>query len=151
MIRRPPRRTAEQCGSGRQDQIKRSKDGAQDSGHPFPPPGDGQHRQNDPGGNAVDLSSEVVGRYLADDSSLTATERRFRLFAGIASLEAVSRLMCTGDLDGALRKGQTILEGAAEEPAVRLQAGVMFAHVYATVHETKPRKGEFSQILATSG
>ncbi len=77
------------------------------------------------------LSGAVVGKHLADDSDIAATEKKFRLFAGLASLEALSNLMRSDDLDSALEKGKALLESEAEEPALRIQAGVLFAHAYA--------------------
>jgi len=75
-----------------------------------------------------ELSSEAVGKHLADDPEIAATEKKFRLFAGMASTEAISALLRAGDIDGALQKAQALLESAAEEPPVRIQAGVMFAN-----------------------
>lgn len=77
-----------------------------------------------------ELSAEVVGKHLASDAEAAATEKQFRLFAGMASIEALSVLIRTGDLNGALQKGRTLLESEAEEPALRIQAGALFAHAY---------------------
>jgi len=68
------------------------------------------------------LSGEVVGKHLADDPDIAATEKKFRLFAGIASLETISNLMRSGDVDGALRKGKALLESPMEDPTTSLPA-----------------------------
>jgi len=77
-----------------------------------------------------ELSAEVVSKHLADDPDAAAAEKKFRLFAGIASLETLSALIRAGDLDGALKKGKILLQNPAEEPALRIQAGVLFAHAH---------------------
>ncbi|MFZ5497273.1 MAG: DUF4365 domain-containing protein [Verrucomicrobiota bacterium] len=77
------------------------------------------------------LSADVVGKHLAGDpDAAAAAEKKFRLFAGIASLEALSALIRKGDLDGALQKAEALLKNPAEDPALRIQAGVLFAHAY---------------------
>ena len=91
-----------------------------------------------------ELSGDVVGQHLADDPDLAATERKFRLFAGMASTEAISGLQRSGDIDGALRKAQALFESALEEPAVRIQVGVLFAHLYGMrLHRAKATNAAF--------
>lgn len=79
-----------------------------------------------------ELSAEVVSKHLAGDpdADAAAAEKKFRLFAGIASLEALSALIRAGDVDGALKKAETLLQNPTEVPALRIQAGVLFAHAY---------------------
>lgn len=77
-----------------------------------------------------ELSAEVVSNHLAGDPDAAAAEKKFRLFAGIASLEALSALIRSGDLDGALKKAEALLQNSAETPMLRIQAGVLFAHAY---------------------
>jgi len=90
------------------------------------------------------LSGDVVSKHLADDPDLISAEKKFRLFAGIASLEAISSLMRSGDLDSALRKGRALLESSMEEPAMRIQAGVLLAHAYAkNLHRTDAKNAAF--------
>lgn len=67
----------------------------------------------------TELSSEAVSKHLADEPDIAAAEKKFRLFAGLASTEAISALLRSGDIDGALKKAQALLESAAEEPPVR--------------------------------
>jgi hypothetical protein len=78
-----------------------------------------------------ELPSNVVGKHLADDPDLAATESKFRLFAGMASTEAISALLRSGDIEGALSKAKAHFESTLEEPTVRIQVGVLFAHAYA--------------------
>lgn len=76
----------------------------------------------------TDLSGEAVCKHLADNPEIAATEKKFRLFAGMASTEAITALLRAGDIDSALKKAQGLLESKVEEPPIRIQAGVMFAN-----------------------
>ncbi len=93
------------------------------------------------------LPSNVVGKHLADDPDLAATESKFRLFAGMASTEAIAALIRSGDIEGALRKAKAHFESNVEEPAVRIQVGVLFAHSFA-LRERRGKAGDAAFVGA---
>jgi hypothetical protein len=90
------------------------------------------------------LPGDVVGKHLASDADIIASEKKFRLFAAIASTEAIAGLVRSGEIDRALSKAKALFESAAEEPAVRIQVGILFANVYGkALHQSAATNAAF--------
>ena len=70
------------------------------------------------------ISPTSVLDHIGREPDIEATEKQFRLFAGIAATESIKKMVQLGDFKNASIKARNLLESAAETPGIRLLGGL---------------------------
>jgi len=76
-----------------------------------------------------EISPDSVREHIGHEPDIEVTEKRFRLFAGLAASESIRKMLQSGDFDNAAKKAGSLLESESESPEVRLLGGLTLAHV----------------------
>gem|GEM_PF-4789191 len=76
------------------------------------------------------ISPESVREHIGHEPDIEATEKQFRLFAGLAATESIRKMMGSGDLRGAAEKARALLESESESAEIRVVGGLNLVHTY---------------------
>jgi hypothetical protein len=74
------------------------------------------------------ISPASVRDHIGHEPDIESTEKRFRLFAGLAAAEAIKKMVESGTFADAEKKARVLLGSDAEPPAVRILAGISLVH-----------------------
>ena len=107
------------------------------------------------------ISPASVRDHIGREPDIEATEKQFRLFAGLAATESIRKMVQAGDFGNAAKKAGGILESESESPSVRLLGGLSLVHTYnvelrrsgapdATINAAKIKLGIASKMLPIS-
>lgn len=76
------------------------------------------------------ISPSSVRDHIGHEPDIEATEKQFRLFAGMAATESIRKMTQAGDLRGAGEKARGILESESESTEIRMIGGLNLVHIY---------------------